>query len=112
MVNNLILLLAALLLLSLAAAEAQPISSIIMLKDYSFQPNSETVTAGSEVTWKNADAFNHTVAFDDGITHLLKPGESFSRIFTEPGSYRFRYPCILEASGEIRVTPMVTDRQG
>ncbi len=53
-----------------------------------FQPAALTVTAGSKVTWTNADDDPHTVtaqgSFDSGG---LAQGDSYSRTFRTPGRY-------------------------
>ena len=61
--------------------------------DWFFQPASLEIAPGAEVTWRNASGAAHTVtgdalAFAD--SGVLDPGDSFSQVFTEPGTYHFR----------------------
>jgi plastocyanin len=85
------------------------------MTDMGFVPPAITVSVGEKVVWKNSSPVIHNVVddaskaltridvklpsgarpFDSG---LLQPGQSFSRVFSEPGVYR--YVCTLhEASG-------------
>lgn len=85
------------------------------MTDMGFVPAAITVNAGTKVVWKNSSQVIHNVVddaskalsvvdvklpsgarpFDSG---LLQPGQSYSRVFTEPGIYR--YVCTLhEGSG-------------
>ena len=85
------------------------------MTDMGFVPAAITVNTGDKVVWKNSSQVIHNVVddarkalsridvklppgaspFDSG---LLQPGQSYSRVFTEPGIYR--YVCTLhEGSG-------------
>jgi plastocyanin len=80
------------------------------MSDMGFLPPTITVNTGERVVWKNSSQIIHNVVddaakalvlidvklpagaspFDSG---LLQPGQSFSRVFTAPGVYR--YVCTL-----------------
>jgi len=85
------------------------------MTDMGFVPPAITVNVGTKVVWKNSSQVIHNIVddaskalsridvklpsgaspFDSG---LLQPGQSYSRVFTEPGIYR--YVCTLhEGSG-------------
>ncbi len=85
------------------------------MTDMGFVPRAITVNMGTRVVWKNSSGVIHNVVddankalsrvdvslpsgarpFDSG---LLQPGQSFSRVFSEPGIYH--YVCTLhEGSG-------------
>jgi plastocyanin len=90
------------------------------------------VNAGDNVVWKNSSPVIHNVVddaskalsvvdvklpsgahpFDSG---MLQPGRSYSRVFTEPGVYR--YVCTLhEGSGMkgvviVKPAPMLAERK-
>jgi copper-containing nitrite reductase len=85
------------------------------MTDMGFVPTAITVNVGTQVVWKNSSQVIHNVVddaskalsridvklpsgarpFDSG---LLQPGQSFARVFTEPGTYS--YVCTLhEGSG-------------
>jgi plastocyanin len=62
----------------------------IKISDFSYQPGTLTIEAGSKVTFTNLDPVKHTVtakdnSFDSG---LLGQGETFSMTFTKPGTYQ------------------------
>ena len=50
-----------------------------------------TVAPGTTVVWVNDGHNMHTVASFDGLftSVTLRPGESFSFTFAEPGEYRY-----------------------
>ncbi len=80
--------------------------SAVEIRDFSFQPGTLTVAAGTTVTWTNDGSVPHTVTsnertFDSGD---IAPGGSFSYTFDQPGSYS--YHCSLHPSmqGQIEVT--------
>jgi copper-containing nitrite reductase/plastocyanin len=102
------------------------------MTDMGFVPAAITVNAGDKVVWKNSSPVIHNVVddaskalsvvdvklpsgahpFDSG---MLQPGQSYSRIFTEPGVYR--YVCTLhEGSGMkgvviVKPAPMLAERR-
>ena len=104
----------------------------IGMTDMGFVPPAVTVNVGTKVVWKNSSQVIHNVVddaskalsqvdvklpagarpFDSG---LLQPGQSFSRVFTEPGIYR--YVCTLhEGSGMkgvviVRPSPLLAARR-
>jgi plastocyanin len=64
------------------------------IRDFSFQPMSITVPAGTTVTWTNRDSVEHTSTSDTSIweSELLGLNESFSYTFNQPGV--FPYFCL------------------
>lgn len=79
----------------------------VKIKDFSFQPTTLTVPAGTKVNWHNQDSVGHTVISDDqGLfeSMVLAPGDKYSFQFNNPGSYK--YHCSIHPSmrGEIVVT--------
>jgi plastocyanin len=81
-----------------------------------FEPKEIEVSAGEKVTWRNAGKVAHTVTADKskaadpalvsvpaGIKEwdsgLVGEGESFSRTFQKPGTYR--YICIPHEGAEM-----------
>ena len=85
------------------------------MSDMGFLPPTITVNAGEKVVWRNSSQAIHNVVDDAGKaltladvklpsgvnpfdSGLLQPGQTFSRVFTVPGVYR--YVCTLhEANG-------------
>ncbi len=93
--------------LGLSKADQSGSESDVDISNFSFQPSSLKVSAGTKVTWTNRDSVQHTVTsdqqglFDSGP---LAPGQKFSFGFDAPGSYK--YHCSLHPSmqGMIVVT--------
>jgi len=99
----------------LARLTAPVAQGTVGMTDMGFVPPAITVNVGTKVVWKNSSQVIHNVvddaskalskvdvkmpagasSFDSG---LMQPGQAFSRVFTEPGIYR--YVCTLhEGSG-------------
>lgn len=79
----------------------------ILIQSFAFRPESVTVAAGTEVKWTNVDSPGHNIMSDDGSTiksPKLAKGESWSMVFTTPGTYT--YICSIHPSmkGTIIVT--------
>lgn len=55
-----------------------------------FVPATITITAGSTVTWTNADDSNHMIKFPDQKSPRLDKGSTYSRTFTTPGEYPYQ----------------------
>lgn len=100
---------------TLAKLTAPVAQGTVGMTDMGFVPAAITVNVGTEVVWRNSSQVIHNVVddaskalsvvdvklpsgarpFDSG---LLQPGQSYSRVFTEQGIYR--YVCTLhEGSG-------------
>lgn len=73
-----------------------PGSTIVIIRNFGFEPASVTVRAGGTVTWVNCDASgqpSHTSTADAGAWNspTLAPGEAFSQAFDQAGE--FGYHC-------------------
>ena len=68
-----------------------PATASVMIMAMQFQPGSVTIAAGGTVTWTNHDTAPHTVTADDGSydSGMLRTGNTWSRTFTTPGTYRY-----------------------
>ena len=117
---------------TLAKLTAPVAQGTVGMTDMGFVPAAITVNVGTKVVWKNSSQVIHNVVddaskalsvvdvklpsgarpFDSG---LLQPGQSYSRVFTEPGIYR--YVCTLhEGSGMkgvvfVRPSPLLAARR-
>jgi plastocyanin len=85
------------------------------MSDMAFIPSKIVIKVGQKVTWKDSSEVIHTVVDDAGKainqadvhlpeggepfdSGLMQPGQTFARVFTAPGVYR--YVCTLhEANG-------------
>lgn len=72
-----------------APAVAAPSSATIEISDFEFVPDTATIAVGGEITWVQRDSAPHTVKFDDVESSRLSAGQSWSRRFDKPGSYRY-----------------------
>jgi len=66
-------------------------STVVHVKNFSFEPQKLAVTKGTKVTWKFDDSTPHTAtandkSFDSGSK---KAGGSFTFTFTKPGTYQY-----------------------
>ncbi|MBI2861359.1 MAG: cupredoxin domain-containing protein [Chloroflexi bacterium] len=73
------------------------VTAAVSMQDYSFSPQTITITAGTTVTWTNVGKAPHTTTnnttaptWDSGT---VSPGQSFSRTFDTPGT--FPYVCVF-----------------
>jgi plastocyanin len=95
---------AALLLSRLALAGGE---RIVTIDNFSFGPDTATISAGTTLTWHNGDDLPHSVVAADKSFHskALDSDEQFSFVFDKPGE--FVYFCGLHPfmKGKIIVTP-------
>jgi plastocyanin len=86
------------------APPMQPADSfLVRMEDNVFVPQELVVPAGTMVTWVNAGADDHTIvakdlSFDSGV---VKPGQSWQRLFEFPGEYP--YLCDLHEGMEGKI---------
>ncbi|MER3404718.1 MAG: copper-binding protein, partial [Chloroflexota bacterium] len=76
---------------------------LVRLEDNVFIPKELAVPPGTTVTWLNAGADDHTIvatdlSFDSGV---IKPGQSWQRLFEAPGEYP--YICDLHEGMEGKI---------
>jgi plastocyanin len=86
-------------------------TSEVRVVDFAFEPATVTVTVGSTVTWTNAGSRPHTVTADDGSfdSGRLDPGEQFSQVFDQPGTFTYFCGFHPDMQGSIVVTERQTD---
>jgi plastocyanin len=79
----------------------------VTISNFSFQPQSLQVKAGTTVVWKNNDGTAHTVTSDTGVFNsgTLASGGTFAFTFPQVGS--FLYHCNIHPfmTGTIIVVP-------
>ena len=70
----------------------------VTISDFTFASSPITVTAGSTITWTNADGPDHSVVAEDGSFHSnsLATGDTFSNTFDTAGT--FNYVCGIHGS--------------
>jgi len=81
-------------------------SMAISIKNFAFDPATDSVPTGSKITWTNNDTTAHTVTFDDGSADSgdLAAGATFDHTFATAGT--FAYHCTIHSSmhGTVTVT--------
>ena len=84
---------------------AQAATASVSILDGSVSPSTLNVNAGTVVTFTNNGKMAHDVVFEDEESATLAPGESFSKLFSQPGDYY--YSCSLHyglENGAIKVS--------
>lgn len=81
-------------------------ASSVKIENRAFSPGSLTVTAGTKVTWTNADATPHTVTSDTNVfeSGTLQDGGTFSFTFDSPGTYPYHCAIHPDMVATITVT--------
>ena len=78
----------------------------IEIADFTYDPETVTVDAGTEVTWTNSDDAAHTATADDSSfdTGDLDQGDSNSVTFDEPGAFTYycRFHPFMKATVEVK----------
>jgi plastocyanin len=73
-------------------APVRAIKTEVAIDDFSFSPNTLTLSAGATVTWINRDKVPHVVSSADNQftkSTVLKTGESFSHTFVTKGTHSY-----------------------
>lgn len=79
----------------------------VNIMSFAFSPQTLTISPGSTVIWTNSDSVAHTVVSDTGNeidSPNLAQGESYSHIFTIPGTYTYHCSIHPSMTGTIVVT--------
>lgn len=69
----------------------------IIIKDFSFNPETLNINTGTEITWTNQDPVVHKIIIKD-LTESsnLNQGDKFTYTFTNKGTYN--YSCAIHPS--------------
>ena len=82
----------------------QPGENEIIVTDYTFTPEILTVKVGTEVKWVSSDTVFHSVtATDQSFSGALRPNQSFSHTFDQPGSFEYFSAFYPSSKGRIEV---------
>jgi plastocyanin len=86
------------------AVAAQSAATEVKIDNFSFEPREIKVSAGTKVTWVNADDVPHTVVSNDDKfkSKALDTDDRFSFTFTQPGTYE--YYCSVHPKMTAKVT--------
>lgn len=73
------------------AVPAAPARIEIDISGFAFSPEELTIAVGTEVVWTNGDSAKHTVTANEGAfdSPVLEEGDTFSFVFTTPGTFAY-----------------------
>jgi plastocyanin len=79
----------------------------VMIQTATFSRTPITLARGSTVTWTNLDGAAHMVAANDGSwgSGTLHQGDSYSHIFTTPGTHPYHCAIHPFMKGTVVITP-------
>jgi len=77
----------------------------VKIDNFSFGPQSLSVSPGTKVTWKNRDDIPHTVVSTEGVfkSRVLDTDETFSFTFDKPGTYPYFCSVHPKMTGQVVV---------
>ena len=91
--------------LTRAHASAPVLANEVIIENFSYQPATLTVAAGTKVTWVNHDDEPHTVTETNKRfnSKALDNGDRFSKDFTQPGTYNYYCALHPKMTGQVIV---------
>jgi len=92
----------------LFARAQSPAAAAISIDNFTFNPQSLTVKAGTTVTWTNKDDIPHGIAATNNAfkrSQALDTDDSYSFTFTTPGTYQYFCYVHPHMTGTIVVQP-------
>jgi amicyanin len=98
---------AVVVLAGLVAAPALAADAQVKIANFTFDPPTLTVKAGTTVTWVNADDIPHVVSEKDGKfrSSALDTDDKFSQTFSAAGTVEYFCAIHPHMTGKIVVTP-------
>ena len=90
----------------LAAPGALAATKTVSITKTGFVPNAVTIDEGDSITWTNSDDRNRQpVSQSAGFASpILKPGETFTHMFKDAGTYTVRDALVANQSSRVTVT--------
>src|ERR671911_2784605 len=87
-----LLLAASILGLAVGAVALGAVTRVVAIKPNGFSPATRTIQTGDSIRWRNDDAVNHQVVADNGhfASPVLRPRQSYTRLFNTAGTFRYR----------------------
>jgi amicyanin len=94
-------------LVGLASGQALAADAQVKIANFTFDPPTLTVKAGTTVTWVNADDIPHLVSEKDGKfrSPALDTDDKFSQVFSTAGTVEYFCAIHPHMVGKIVVTP-------
>ena len=80
-------------------------TAAVKIDNFSFEPQTLTVTVDTTVTWTNRDDIPHTSVSTDGVwkSKVMDTDERFSYTFTKAGTYSYFCSVYPKMTGQIVV---------
>lgn len=84
-------------------------TTTVTISNFQFSPNTVTINVGDTIEWVNNDPFAHTTSSDQsGLwDKTLAPGDVFTRIFNDQGSFSYRCTFHPSMTATVVVQPSV-----
>jgi len=68
---------------------APVVALMVRIRDFGVHPQVATIDRGKGVSWLNDDHVTHNVAFSSFSSGPIGPGELYTHVFNETGSYDY-----------------------
>lgn len=86
-----------------------PVQQFVTISNTGYSPAEMTVKSGTAITWTNRSDTDQSVVSSDQVngpsSPVLSKSESFTFVFTTPGTYTYSNPDKTTQKGTITVTP-------
>ena len=78
--------------LAAGAVALAAVTRVVAIKPAGFSPVTRTIQTGDSIRWRNDDTVDHQVVADNGhfASPILKPKQTYQRLFSIAGTYRYR----------------------
>ena len=92
---------------SSAPSGAAIVEKTVAIRNFAFQPATQTIAAGGTIVWRNDDGSPHAIALDDrpGGGDVLLPGQAHAEAFLVPGQFAYHCETHPFMTGRIVVEP-------
>ena len=109
--NSMVLTILLALSIGLTSCTDKPSNASVNVIDFSFQPGSITVAAGTTVVWTNDDSAPHTITADHGSFNstTMNSGSKFEHAFPQTGTYSYHCAIHPSMTGKIIVVDTMQD---
>ena len=77
---------------SIPTTPSQGATYEVSISGFTFSPQTITINAGDSIRWTNMDIVSHTIVSDSGNminSPNLAQGQSYTQVFTTPGTYTY-----------------------
>lgn len=81
---------------------AEPEAQAVIIQGRAFHPENLTIVAGTPVTWTHEGSSRHKIRFGSEESQALNYGDSYTKVFSEPGD--FPYECGIHSSMKGTIT--------